>query len=120
MYSILKSWLTAGRLTVPASELALSEATVVRLEQLEALSKSYRKALSRSVMIRHLDAGSCNAEEAELLALANPVYDMSRFGLEITASPRHADILTVSGPVALQLLPAIKQTYDAMPEPKLV
>ena len=90
------------------------------LSKIELLDKNVRKALSRSILIRHLDAGSCNAEEAELLALSNPIYDITRFGIDFTASPRHADVLTVSGPVTRHLKIAMEKTYNAMPNPKIV
>ena len=92
----------------------------IELSNIEHLDKNIRKALSRSMLIRHLDTGSCNAEEAELLALSNPIYDITRFGIDFTASPRHADILTVSGPVTRHLKIAMEKTYNAMPSPKIV
>ena len=90
------------------------------LSRIESLDKNAKKALSRSILIRHLDVGSCNAEEAELLALSNPIYDLTRFGIDFTASPRHADVLTVSGPVTRHLKIAMEKTYNAMPSPKIV
>lgn len=90
------------------------------LSNIKRLDKNVRKVLSRSMLIRHLDAGSCNAEEAELLALSNPIYDITRFGIDFTASPRHADVLTVSGPVTRHLKIAMEKTYNAMPSPKIV
>lgn len=120
MFKLLKTRLRNGWLTsrdlfrnLPIIE----QGTLPRLENIDIKT---RKALGRSLLIRHLDAGSCNAEEAEILALSNPFYDMSRFGLEITASPRHADILTVSGPVTRHLLIALLRTYHAIPDPKIV
>lgn len=74
----------------------------------------------RTLRIRHVDAGSTNAEELELTALGNPYYDIERFGLSFTASPRHADILTVSGPVTRNMEAALKTAYDLTPEPKIV
>ena len=90
------------------------------LTRLEKLDYETKKALSRSLTIRHLDSGSSNAEEAELLALSNSIYDIPRFGIDFTASPRHADVLTVSGPVTRQLKIAMDRTYNAMPHPKIV
>lgn len=92
----------------------------VELSRIMGLSASMKKALSKSLLIRHLDTGSCNAEEAELLALSNPVYDLTQFGIDFTASPRHADILTVSGPVTRHLKIAMEKTYNAMSSPKIV
>ncbi len=75
---------------------------------------------SRSLAIRHLDAGSCNACEHELTATAAPQYDLQRFGLDIVASPRHADILLVTGPVTRRMEGALLAAYAAMPEPRRV
>ncbi len=74
----------------------------------------------RSLRIRHVDAGSTNAEEFELTALGNAFYDIERFGIGFVASPRHADILTVSGPVTRNMEQALKTAYEMMPEPRCV
>ncbi len=74
----------------------------------------------RSLAIRHVDAGSCNGCEHELGATANPLHDIQRFGLDIVASPRHADMLLVTGPVTRNMERALRKTYDATPDPKLV
>ena len=74
----------------------------------------------RSLRIRQVDAGSCNACEWECTALTNPVYDIQRFGIDFVASPRHADVLLVSGPVSRQMALALKRTYIATPLPRLV
>ncbi len=73
-----------------------------------------------SLQIRMLDAGSCNACEQELGALASPAYDFQRFGLDVVASPRHADVLLVSGPVTRMMRQALERTWEAMPAPKMV
>ncbi len=73
-----------------------------------------------SLQLRHVDAGSCNGCEHELQAASNPFHDMQRFGLSITASPRHADVLLVTGPVTTRMRGALEIAYDAMPEPRLV
>lgn len=73
-----------------------------------------------SLAIRHVDAGSCNACEHELTATAAPQYDLQRFGLDIVASPRHADVLLVTGPVTTRMEAALRAAYEAMPEPRLV
>lgn len=91
------------------------------LEELAAaLSRAARAKLGRSLSIRHVDAGSCNGCELELQALSNPYYDLERFGLHFVASPRHADVLTVTGPVTHNMAEALRRTYDAMPAPKWV
>jgi len=73
-----------------------------------------------SLAIRYVDAGSCNGCEHELGATANPYYDLQRFGLGIVASPRHADVLLVAGPVTTRMLAPLRTAYEAMPEPRLV
>ena len=84
------------------------------------LQESIDKVFGRSLRIRQVDAGSCNACEWECTALANPIYDIQRFGIDFVASPRHADALLVSGPVSRQMELALKKTYLATPEPRLV
>jgi len=78
------------------------------------------KLLRRSLAIRQVDAGSCNGCEFEIVALNNPVYDLERFGIHIVASPRHADMLLVTGPVTRNMELALLKTYQAMPEPRVV
>jgi Ni,Fe-hydrogenase III small subunit len=73
-----------------------------------------------SLALRHVDAGSCNGCEHELTAACNPYYDLSQYGLNIVASPRHADILLVTGAVTTRMHAVLRATYDAMPEPRLV
>jgi len=92
-------------------------------DQLAALRyglKSRTAALRRSVHLRHVDAGSDGSEEWEILALFNPVYDVHRLGIFLTASPRHADILLVTGAGGRGMAEPLRQTYEAMPEPKVV
>ena len=79
-----------------------------------------QKLLRRSLAIREVDAGSCNGCELEIVALNNPVYDLERFGIQFVASPRHADMLLVTGPVTRNMELALLKTYRAMPEPKVV
>ena len=79
-----------------------------------------RQRLGRSLSIRQVDAGSCNGCELEIHALDNPYYDIERFGFRFVASPRHADVLLVTGPVTLNMQEALKRTYDATPDPKWV
>jgi Ni,Fe-hydrogenase III small subunit/formate hydrogenlyase subunit 6/NADH:ubiquinone oxidoreductase subunit I len=76
--------------------------------------------LGRSLHIREVDAGSCNGCEIEIVGLNSPVYDLERFGIHFVASPRHADMLLVTGPVTRNMELALKKTYDAMPAPRLV
>ncbi|CAA6603145.1 Formate hydrogenlyase subunit 7 [Rhodospirillaceae bacterium LM-1] len=76
--------------------------------------------LGRSLVVRAVDAGSCNGCELEIHALCNPLYDIERFGIHFAASPRHADLLLVTGPVARNMAEALRRTYDATPAPKFV
>jgi membrane-bound hydrogenase subunit mbhJ len=74
----------------------------------------------RSLAVRHVDAGSCNACEHELTAAANPYYDLQRFGIDIVASPRHADVLLITGPITVHMREPLLAAHAAMPEPRLV
>ena len=78
-----------------------------------------RRSGARSLAIRHIDAGSCNACEHELTAAANPYYDLQRHGLNIVASPRHADVLLVTGAITTRMVEPLRIAYEAMPEPRL-
>ena len=100
-----------GALTEPAPQLTSLGAEV---------AAAARKALGRSLSIREVDAGSCNACELEIHALNNAYYDLERFGLRFVASPRHADVLLVTGPVTLNMKQALERTYAATPAPKWV
>ncbi|MBS0246231.1 MAG: NADH-quinone oxidoreductase subunit NuoB [Proteobacteria bacterium] len=108
--------LTTGALTEPAPQ--PDEAALAELAQ--STNRAARTRLGRSLSIRHVDAGSCNGCELELHALSNAFYDLERFGLRFVASPRHADVLTVTGPVTRNMREALLRTYDAMPDPKWV
>ena len=94
----------------------------VLLRQLAAIRRScdLPRGAPRSLALRHVDAGSCNGCEHELGAVSNPYYDLQRFGLDIVASPRHADVLLVTGAVTTRMATALRIAYDAMPEPRLV
>jgi Ni,Fe-hydrogenase III small subunit len=86
----------------------------------QRLSDEVNRLLGHALVIRHIDAGSCNACELEIHALGNPYYNLEALGIKFTASPRHADLLLVTGPVAKNMEIAVKRTYVATPEPKLV
>lgn len=91
------------------------------LETLGAEVKAHvDKVLGRSLHIREVDAGSCNGCEIEIVGLNSPVYDIERFGIHFVASPRHADMLLVTGPVSRNMELALRKTYDATPAPRLV
>jgi len=84
------------------------------------LKARIHKVLGRSLHIREVDAGSCNGCEVEIVGLNSPVYDIERFGIHFVASPRHADMLLVTGPVSRNMELALRKTYEATPEPRLV
>jgi Ni,Fe-hydrogenase III small subunit len=84
------------------------------------VDRAARRRLGRSLSIREVDAGSCNGCELEIHALNNAIYDLERFGLRFVASPRHADVLLVTGPVTRNMREALERTYHATPDPKWV
>ncbi len=87
---------------------------------LDAAGRQIRSLLGRALNIRQVDAGSCNGCEAEIGALTSPYYDLERFGIHFVASPKHADMLLVTGPVTRNMEEALRNTYEATPSPKLV
>jgi Ni,Fe-hydrogenase III small subunit len=97
---------------------SLADAAIAKLAaRLDAVAQN---RLGRSLSIREVDAGSCNGCELEIHALNNPIYDLERFGIRFVASPRHADVLLVTGPLTLNMCEALQRTYVATPEPKWV
>ena len=108
--------LTHGPLTEAAP--APDEAALAELAQ--SVERAARVKLGRSLSIRQVDAGSCNGCELEIHALSNAFYDLERFGLRFVASPRHADVLMVTGPVTKNMREALLRTYNATPDPKWV
>ena len=116
MRKTLLESLSHGPLTEPAP--APDEAALAELAQ--SVNRAARARLGRSLSIRHVDAGSCNGCELEIHALSNAFYDLERLGLRFVASPRHADVLTVTGPVTKNMREALLRTYNAMPDPKWV
>jgi Ni,Fe-hydrogenase III small subunit len=98
--------------------LAPGDETLIELGR--EIDRRSRKLLGRSLAIREVDAGSCNGCEIEIAGLTGPVYDLERFGLRFVASPRHADLLLVTGPVTRNMEVPLRKTYEATPEPKLV
>ena len=89
-------------------------------ELAKAVNRAARVKLGRSLSIRQVDAGSCNGCELEIHALNNAFYDLERLGLHFVASPRHADVLMVTGPVTKNMREALQRTYNATPDPKWV
>src|SRR5258705_1970330 len=116
MRTLLLKNFVQGPLTEPAP--AADEAA--RAELAAQLERTARQRLGRALSIREVDAGSCNACELEIHALNNVVYDLERFGLRFVASPRHADVLLVTGPVTQNMRMALERTYAATPDPKWV
>ena len=114
MFRILKKSLKAGVVTGQHPGAAQSSASFT--------TQTHHKMLpfKRSLAIREVDTGSCNACEMEMNALTNPVYDVERFGVHIAASPRHADALVVTGPVTVNMERALKDVHKQTPDPKLV
>jgi Ni,Fe-hydrogenase III small subunit len=108
--------LTHGPLTEPAP--APDEAALAELAK--TVNCAARAKLGRSLSIRQVDAGSCNGCELEIHALNNAFYDLERLGLRFVASPRHADVLMVTGPVTKNMRQALLRTYNATPDPKWV
>jgi Ni,Fe-hydrogenase III small subunit len=109
-----KIWKT-GIVTEP-----LTAAEQETYELVKAVGEQTRRLLGRALAIREVDAGSCNGCEIEISGLTSPVYDSERFGIHFVASPRHADLLLVTGPVTRNMQMALIKTYEATPAPKLV
>ncbi len=89
-------------------------------EIVRALDARVKRLLGRALAIREVDAGSCNGCEIEITGLSSPVYDCERFGIHFVASPRHADMLLVTGPVTRNMEVPLRKTFEATPDPKLV
>ena len=89
-------------------------------ESADRLRERIHGRLGRSLHVRQVDAGSCNGCELEIAATTNPLYDLERFGVHVVASPRHADVLLVTGPVTRNMEIALRRTYEATPEPRIV
>lgn len=116
MHSLLFHSLIQGSAVIAPPQ--PSAAALAELAQ--ALGDTARGKLGRSLSIREVDAGSCNGCELEIHAINNPIYDVERFGLKFVASPRHADVLLVTGPVTWNMRQALERTYAATPSPKWV
>ncbi|AGK56526.1 NADH ubiquinone oxidoreductase, 20 kDa subunit [Hyphomicrobium denitrificans 1NES1] len=116
----MRKTLLASLIQGPLTEAAPRPDEKALEEVSEGLRRAARRSLGRSLAIREVDTGSCNACELEIHALSNPFYDIERFGLRFVASPRHADVLLVTGPVTSNMREALERTYRATPEPKWV
>ena len=117
MYGLFKKILTTQKTVMPRSAFVAD----TEYEKIgERLRDTIFSSLRGSLAIREVAAGSSNAEELELVALGNAYYDVERFGIKFVASPRHADALFVSGPVSRNMAEALRRTYEATPEPRMV
>ena len=104
----------------PLTEVPPAPDDAALTELAASVDRAARRRLGRSLSIREVDAGSCNGCELEIHALNNAFYDLERFGLRFVASPRHADVLLVTGPVTKNMREALERTYNATPDPKWV
>jgi Ni,Fe-hydrogenase III small subunit len=116
MLNLLKKIVTTGIVTEKYKAPKDTELEALGIE----IKRRIDKKFSGSIAIRQVDAGSCNGCELEIHALNNPFYDIERFGIHFVASPRHADVLLVTGPVSRHMQTALLRTYDATPNPKWV
>jgi Ni,Fe-hydrogenase III small subunit/NAD-dependent dihydropyrimidine dehydrogenase PreA subunit len=115
------TYTTNHQLAASAREsLVLSSASAAAAPRVEVLSREMRRLFGRSLRLRQVSAGGCNGCEAELVASNNVVFDLSRFGIQFVASPRHADGLVITGPVTRNMELALRTAYDAVPAPKMV
>ena len=116
----MRKLLFESLLQVPLTEAPPSRDDAALAELAQSLERASRRRLGRSLSIREVDAGSCNGCELEIHALSNAFYDLERFGLKFVASPRHADVLLVTGPVTKNMRQALERTFAATPDPKWV
>src|SRR5437870_8064057 len=116
----MRKLLLESLLQAPLTEAPPSRDDAALAELATNLERASRRRLGRSLSIREVDAGSCNGCELEIHALNNALYDLERFGLRFVASPRHADVLLVKGPVTKNMREALERTYAATPDPKWV
>ena len=116
----MRRHLFQGIIHAPLTEAAPAPSDAAMKELAASLDRAARRRLGHSLSIREVDAGSCNGCELEIHALSNAFYDLERFGLRFVASPRHADVLLVTGPVTKNMREALTRTYNATPDPKFV
>jgi Ni,Fe-hydrogenase III small subunit len=116
----MRRTLLLSLLRPPLTEKAPGPGDEALAELAASVDRAARRRLGRSLSIREVDAGSCNGCELEIHALNNAFYDLERFGIRFVASPRHADVLMVTGPVTKNMREALERTYQATPDPKWV
>ena len=114
----MRKLLLQGLFRQPLTEQAPRPDDAALAELAALVGRTARRRLGRSLSIREVDAGSCNGCELEIHALSNAYYDVERFGIRFVASPRHADVLLVTGPVTKNMREVLERGYDAKPEPK--
>ncbi|CAG2160873.1 NADH-quinone oxidoreductase subunit B family protein [Cupriavidus numazuensis] len=114
MWQLLKQIARTGIVTEPAPQVDADDTAIARIHQ------DLLDILGQALTIRQVDAGSCNGCELEIHTLGNPYYNIEGLGIRFVASPRHADMLLVTGPVSRHMAEALRRTYEATPEPKLV
>lgn len=114
MWQMLRKSLSTGVVTETVDRPAVPGELAAELDE------KVKRLFGRSLHLRHVDTGSCNACDFELTALLNPLYDLQRFGFDFVASPRHADLLVVTGPVTHNLRTALLRTVEATPRPRLI
>lgn len=115
MPTLFQKIFKTGIVTEPLAPAAADQTPLV-----QQVDRQARRLLGRALAIREVDAGSCNGCEIEITGLTGPVYDSERFGIHFVASPRHADMLLVTGPVTRNMEVPLRKTYTATPDPKLV
>jgi Ni,Fe-hydrogenase III small subunit len=115
MWHILKQIVRTGIITEPVPQVPDADSSAV-----QRIHQDILDILGQALTIRQVDAGSCNGCELEIHALNNPYYNIEGLGIKFVASPRHADMLLVTGPVSRHMEEALRRTYDSTPEPKLV
>ncbi len=109
---------TTAKTTIPVNDTSLRQTEIIAIG--EKIQDKVKRLFNGSLAIRQIDAGSDNACEQELVALSNSFYDIERFGIHFVASPRHADMLMITGPVTRNMVKALKKSYEATPEPKII
>ncbi len=117
---MMRKILFEGLVRSPLTEAPPESADAALAELAKKVDRAAHRRLGRSLSIREVDAGSCNGCELEIHALNNAFYDLERFGFRFVASPRHADVLLVTGPVTKNMREALQRTHNATPDPKWV
>src|SRR3989344_3496061 len=118
MFKLFLKILKNPRLTISKTEITKEQTEIIVIG--EKIQQKVRKLFKGSLAIRQVDAGSDNACEQELVALSNAFYDIERFGIHFVASPKHADMLLVTGPIARNMAEALKRAWQATPNPKII